>query len=546
MSSGLIGGAYARAYTPTLRDRAAMAMMGRASPNSLWGQLVGGLVGSNGVGGIGRGPFGTNGLVDMTPLGLAFQADEGGRQVASGHPFAGALSVASALPLPVGKAAQVAKGLFGGARQAAEKAAETRALSEIVDRAEQSGVKLSVQNGRNLNVSQIVVPKDARNQGVGTQILNDLTGYADTINKQMTLTPDASFGGSVSRLNDFYKRFGFVPNKGRTKDYAISEAMYRVPQTPAVQNGLSLPDGASAPLDVSHAARMQRAADQGFNTAKPYYHGSPAEIPQIDASLGGGNYGQGFYTTRMKDQAANYAGPTGAVYPTFLRGDSLDLTTPAGRAAMDTLTHAQRQQQYDLIRAPGETVALNNRAVRSVFDGFNPGGEARVGVPMDRDFHTSSLAPPEMQSPPTPATSGGSAIGSSLPASDALFLPPPDPAAAKTLAQRMDVPLDRAFATQGQRQWNRYHAGDTTPMFPGLEDLPVAVRREDNTYHLFDGHHRADLALQSGQTSMPMHVINAKDYAPEAAGRAPRPDSGPSIDELLAALGVDPQSGAAE
>ena len=50
---------------------------------------------------------------------------------------------------------------------------------------------------------------------------------ADTKGKPIGLTPSADFGGNKARLTKFYKRFGFVPNKGKNKDYTISESMVR-------------------------------------------------------------------------------------------------------------------------------------------------------------------------------------------------------------------------------------------------------------------------------------------------------------------------------
>ena len=35
---------------------------------------------------------------------------------------------------------------------------------------------------------------------------------------------------SQARLKKFYKKFGFVENKGRNKDFEISELMYREPK----------------------------------------------------------------------------------------------------------------------------------------------------------------------------------------------------------------------------------------------------------------------------------------------------------------------------
>jgi GNAT superfamily N-acetyltransferase len=81
----------------------------------------------------------------------------------------------------------------------------------------------------------ITVPKGKRKQGVGTAAMNDLIEYADTNNKRVKLTPDVKGNdqGTTSRkrLVDFYKRFGFVENKGRNKDFTVSEGMFRLPKS---------------------------------------------------------------------------------------------------------------------------------------------------------------------------------------------------------------------------------------------------------------------------------------------------------------------------
>lgn len=80
-----------------------------------------------------------------------------------------------------------------------------------------------------INLSAIVVAKAFRNQGIGSQVMKDLCAYADSLGKIITLTPSSDFGGSVSRLKAFYKSFGFIENKGRKRDFEISDAMYRLP-----------------------------------------------------------------------------------------------------------------------------------------------------------------------------------------------------------------------------------------------------------------------------------------------------------------------------
>jgi len=78
----------------------------------------------------------------------------------------------------------------------------------------------------------IVVPKNYRKQKVGTTILKELVCLLDENNLMCELTPSTSLGAtSTYRLRKFYKRFGFVENKGKNKNFTISEGMYRLPKT---------------------------------------------------------------------------------------------------------------------------------------------------------------------------------------------------------------------------------------------------------------------------------------------------------------------------
>lgn len=93
------------------------------------------------------------------------------------------------------------------------------------------GVDFFVSEGKeNIHLSSIKIPKELRGQGIGTSFMEVLTNYADKVQKVITLSPSTDFGASsVSRLKNFYKRFGFVENKGRNKDFTISDTMYREP-----------------------------------------------------------------------------------------------------------------------------------------------------------------------------------------------------------------------------------------------------------------------------------------------------------------------------
>lgn len=87
---------------------------------------------------------------------------------------------------------------------------------------------LSEKDGT-IEVGRIVVPEGERNQGVGTTAMRQLAAYADATGQRIVLTPSADFGGTKSRLEQFYKSLGFVANKGRSKDFTTMAGMIREP-----------------------------------------------------------------------------------------------------------------------------------------------------------------------------------------------------------------------------------------------------------------------------------------------------------------------------
>lgn len=86
------------------------------------------------------------------------------------------------------------------------------------------------KNGQRLVLDKVVVPPDKRNQGVGSAFMQELTRLADEAGVPVALTPSDHFGGTVGKLREFYKRFGFAPNTGRSRDLSISDAMVRQPK----------------------------------------------------------------------------------------------------------------------------------------------------------------------------------------------------------------------------------------------------------------------------------------------------------------------------
>jgi GNAT superfamily N-acetyltransferase len=100
----------------------------------------------------------------------------------------------------------------------------------ISDKYKQSGVESSITERSNeITLQKVIVPKEARGAGAGSKFMQDLVDYGNKSGKKISLTPSADFGGSKARLIEFYKRFGFVENKGKNKDFEVSEAMYKLP-----------------------------------------------------------------------------------------------------------------------------------------------------------------------------------------------------------------------------------------------------------------------------------------------------------------------------
>lgn len=103
-------------------------------------------------------------------------------------------------------------------------------LESVREAWSEAGIKhaISEQDGT-IEVSQIVVPKDKRGQGIGTEAMQKLLAYADATVQRVVLTPSSDFGGTKSRLEKFYKGLGFVANKRRSKDFTTRATMIREP-----------------------------------------------------------------------------------------------------------------------------------------------------------------------------------------------------------------------------------------------------------------------------------------------------------------------------
>jgi GNAT superfamily N-acetyltransferase len=88
-----------------------------------------------------------------------------------------------------------------------------------------------------LYISDLYIKPEFRGQGIGGKIMKDITDFADKNKLTIVLIPEPEElnKNAVKRLIDFYKRFGFVLNKGKYKNYSLSGSfattMYRYPKS---------------------------------------------------------------------------------------------------------------------------------------------------------------------------------------------------------------------------------------------------------------------------------------------------------------------------
>ena len=109
---------------------------------------------------------------------------------------------------------------------------KTANIDNLQNKWKQKGIDLRLfESDNDIELSKVIVPKTQRNEGIGTQIMNDIIKYADNSRKKIILSPSTDFGGSsINRLVNFYKQFGFVENKGKNKDFSTMKSMYRLPK----------------------------------------------------------------------------------------------------------------------------------------------------------------------------------------------------------------------------------------------------------------------------------------------------------------------------
>lgn len=200
-------------------------------------------------------------------------------------------------------------------------------LEELQGALVDMGVETSMyeRKGNELHLGKIDVDKDKQNQGIGSKAMEEIVAYADQNGLRVTLSPSTDFGASSKkRLVKFYKRFGFVENKGRNKDFTTMESMIREPKPTEPgqvfnQVGIEQTDteafkrwaGTDKPvIEANEINSFDFSGDGPF--VMRGYHGTTNTFDEFDASLKGNTEGQfgavNYFTSSEQDASDNYAG----------------------------------------------------------------------------------------------------------------------------------------------------------------------------------------------------------------------------------------------
>jgi hypothetical protein len=115
----------------------------------------------------------------------------------------------------------------------------------------------------------IRVPAELRDEGRATRAMQSLIAYADQSGKRIDVSPTSEFGASKKRLIAWYKRLGFVENKGSNKDFAISATMYRLPSAPVLEQASRIDANYLDAVERGDMATAQRMVDEAAESSMP-------------------------------------------------------------------------------------------------------------------------------------------------------------------------------------------------------------------------------------------------------------------------------------
>jgi ribosomal protein S18 acetylase RimI-like enzyme len=270
--------------------------------------------------------------------------------------------------------------------------------AELRDRTGPDLVALDLRMNPNGNVQleTLAIARGATRAGLGTAVMHELTKFADAHGLTIELAladkgynpiDGAATTSSKDRLRKFYARFGFVSNKGRYKNYALSiyTSMYRDPSAKAGKAGLVTPP---APVKQTETPAFKAWFGESKvvdDSGEPIvvFHGTTHNFTEFDTDRGNieSDFGRGIYFSNTpEDVSANYA------------GEGPDLTSRITQRAEQIASETDREYNDPevIAEARAELVGEHKGAILPVYLRFeNPailGGDNETRLTYDSEY----------------------------------------------------------------------------------------------------------------------------------------------------------------
>jgi hypothetical protein len=223
-----------------------------------------------------------------------------------------------------------------------------------------------------------------------------------------------------------------VPIAGDIAGFAADAAMYAAyPEERTMGNyamsalgGLPLIPGAAAlraarsdPIDMSTEARMQRAAEQGFDTSRPLYHSTNTSFDAFEIPEGRFlKFGKGVYSAPSPDYSDRYIRKNRDIEAGYNEGANLMPLYARGKigtekdweqARQEMLAEGVNPKGYNPLQAE-----IQRRLKEKGFDGLNMfGNETIIFDPSNIRSVNAAFDPANRRSANILATAAGGTIG---------------------------------------------------------------------------------------------------------------------------------------
>ena len=229
--------------------------------------------------------------------------------------------------------------------------------------------------------------------------------------------------GDITGMAADAAMYAAYPEERTMGNYAMSAAgiLPLVPGVSALRALRDAPDVSPSPLegtlDMSQAARMQRAAEQGFDTSRPLYHSTNASFDAFEIPEGRFlKYGKGVYSSPRPDYSDRYIRENrdielgykeGAnVMPLYARG-KIGTENDWEEARQEMLAEGVNPKGYDPMQKE-----IKRRLQEKGFDGLNMfGTEIIIYDPSNIRSVNAAFDPAERGSANLIAGAAGATIG---------------------------------------------------------------------------------------------------------------------------------------